>query len=402
MRGCIGSSSMRATPRREATRRWKARVSASIPLSDVDPDPATPSPIVNSSRMPSAGCHRNSGRSRPPSPPGVPAHRDRGDPRVARRDRAVPPSLRGPSAADRARRGHASAAAIEERLRMNRSDEPLFDPQIADWLEDDPYEAPQQALERRARRLPFDHAAGRGAVAVVFFDILHHPPPWRRRPSPSSWAESSSWDHGERRPMWRLRRRPPRGGASRRRHELANRAARDRPPWHLRVPARMRPRRRLEGINAAGWVLPRPADDGPQARRGSNALARQGGLRADGPGRQAMPISGSSTRTAPNEIPELVGFEDWPARSPDGTRLLFTRTSLQDTVETSEIAIRTVAPAARLQPPESDRSCSNRRVSRAPRRYLCRRGRRMDRGSRSSRTRTAPGSYTRSTSTAPT
>ena len=57
-----------------------------------------------------------------------------------------------------------------------------------------------------------------------------------------------------------------------------------------------------------------------------------------------------------NEIPitQTDQVEDWPSWSPDGTRLLFTRTSLQDTVETSEIAIRTVAPAARLQPPESD------------------------------------------------
>ena len=30
---------------------------------------------------------------------------------------------------------------------MNRSDEPLFDPRIAGWLEDDPYTAPDQALE---------------------------------------------------------------------------------------------------------------------------------------------------------------------------------------------------------------------------------------------------------------
>ena len=57
-----------------------------------------------------------------------------------------------------------------------------------------------------------------------------------------------------------------------------------------------------------------------------------------------------------NEIPitQTDQVEDWPSWSPDGTRLLFTRTSLQDTVETAEIAIRTVAPAARLEPPESD------------------------------------------------
>ncbi len=49
---------------------------------------------------------------------------------------------------------------------MTRSDEPLFDPRIADWLEDDPYTAPDQALDvvlaafpsikqRRAWRVPW-------------------------------------------------------------------------------------------------------------------------------------------------------------------------------------------------------------------------------------------------------
>lgn len=49
---------------------------------------------------------------------------------------------------------------------MTRSDEPLFEPRIADWLEDDPYTAPDQALDvvlaafpsikqRRASRVPW-------------------------------------------------------------------------------------------------------------------------------------------------------------------------------------------------------------------------------------------------------
>jgi hypothetical protein len=49
---------------------------------------------------------------------------------------------------------------------MTRSDEPLFDPRIADWLEDDPHAAPDQALDvvlaafpsikqRRALRVPW-------------------------------------------------------------------------------------------------------------------------------------------------------------------------------------------------------------------------------------------------------
>ncbi len=67
---------------------------------------------------------------------------------------------------------------------MNRSDEPLFEPRIADWLEDDPHAAPDQALDvvlaafpsikqRRAWRVPwrFPHMSAAmklaGAAAIV-------------------------------------------------------------------------------------------------------------------------------------------------------------------------------------------------------------------------------------------
>jgi TolB protein len=46
--------------------------------------------------------------------------------------------------------------------------------------------------------------------------------------------------------------------------------------------------------------------------------------------------------------------EDWPSWSPDGTRLLFTRESTQGSRTIGEIVIRTVSPAAQLEPPESD------------------------------------------------
>ncbi len=54
-------------------------------------------------RVPPADTGAAGGR-RPAPPPGVSAHGDRGDPGHPRRDRAVPPPLRGPSAAGRARR----------------------------------------------------------------------------------------------------------------------------------------------------------------------------------------------------------------------------------------------------------------------------------------------------------
>jgi hypothetical protein len=78
---------------------------------------------------------------------------------------------------------------------MTRSDEPLFDPRIADWLEDDPYAAPDQALDivlaafpsikqRRAVRVPWRipgmnaplrlglTAAAVGAVAIGSLLVL--------------------------------------------------------------------------------------------------------------------------------------------------------------------------------------------------------------------------------------
>jgi hypothetical protein len=68
---------------------------------------------------------------------------------------------------------------------MSRSDEPLFDPRVADWLEDDPFTAPDQAVDvvlaafpsikqRRALRVPWRFSRmnaqlrlGLAAAAVV-------------------------------------------------------------------------------------------------------------------------------------------------------------------------------------------------------------------------------------------
>ena len=98
------------------------------------------------SRLPPAVTGTAGGR-RAPSPPRVPADGDRGDPGYPCWDRAVPPPLRGPSAADRARRQRSQPRDLTGATRMNRSTEPDFDQRIADWLEDDPSRAPTQALE---------------------------------------------------------------------------------------------------------------------------------------------------------------------------------------------------------------------------------------------------------------
>jgi hypothetical protein len=105
---------------------------------------------------------------------------------------------------------------------MNRSDEPLFDPRLADWLEDDPHAAPDGALEvvlaafpsikqRRAMRVPWRYpdvstpyklafAAAAIVVAVVGSAYLLGRPPAEPgvggspTPSPSPSASTDSLD----------------------------------------------------------------------------------------------------------------------------------------------------------------------------------------------------------------
>lgn len=114
---------------------------------------------------------------------------------------------------------------------MTRSDEPLFEPRIADWLEDDPYAAPDQALDivlaafpsikqRRAWRVPWRvpgmttplrlglTAAAVGALAIGSLLVVNRGPsgpggpggptpsttPASPSPSPStSLLDPSSW-----------------------------------------------------------------------------------------------------------------------------------------------------------------------------------------------------------------
>jgi hypothetical protein len=96
---------------------------------------------------------------------------------------------------------------------MNRSEESLFDPRIADWLEDDPHAAPEQALEvvlaafpsikqRRAWRSPWrftmptvTKALALGATALIIVIggawLLGPRPPSVGTPSPSPSANPS-------------------------------------------------------------------------------------------------------------------------------------------------------------------------------------------------------------------
>ncbi|HET9521666.1 MAG TPA: hypothetical protein VFO73_11515, partial [Candidatus Limnocylindrales bacterium] len=104
---------------------------------------------------------------------------------------------------------------------MNRSDEPLFDPRLADWLEDDPHAAPDGALEvvlaafpsikqRRALRVPWRYPdvstpyklafAAAIVLAVVGSAYLLGRPPAEPgvggspTPSPSPSASTDSLD----------------------------------------------------------------------------------------------------------------------------------------------------------------------------------------------------------------
>ena len=147
MRGFIGSSSTRATPRREATRRWNSARVRVLPLNDVDPDPA--SSVADRQLLEDAF-----GRLSPEHRAVVVLHHHLGYPLTE-----IAATLGVPVGTARSRLHYAvrqlrTVLDADTRpprhrgaTRMNRSDEPLFDPRIADWLEDDPYEAPQQALD---------------------------------------------------------------------------------------------------------------------------------------------------------------------------------------------------------------------------------------------------------------
>ena len=97
------SSSTPATRRHAASAAGPPGSGSFPPTTRSNPTWPAPSPTAtSSSALPQADTGTAGGR-RPASPPRVSAHGDRGDPGHPRRDRAVPPPLRGPSAAGRAR-----------------------------------------------------------------------------------------------------------------------------------------------------------------------------------------------------------------------------------------------------------------------------------------------------------
>jgi Tol biopolymer transport system component len=243
---------------------------------------------------------------------------------------------------------------------MNRSDEALFDPRVADWLEDDPHSAPDQALDvilaafpsikqRRAVRVPWRFnpmsfplklAFAAAAVAVVVGGVLFFGP-WLRpiadtggqdtaSPSASPLVLAASGspvpapvtglrgtfavrvDDGASKAIFLLK--PDRSG----RVQLTNDSKLDSGP-SLSADGTRVIFERTDPVagNAEIWV-------------------------ADADGSNAMPITQTSQ------------FEDWPAWSPDGSKAVFTRGYNENGRTYAEIVIRAVTPDAQLQPPESD------------------------------------------------
>ena len=199
MPGSIGSSCIACYAEARGTRRWNSARVRVLPLNDVDPDPA--SSVADRQLLEDAF-----GRLSPEHRAVVVLHHHLGYPLTeiaatlgvpvgtarSRLHYAVRQLRTVLDADDRVRRGHRGAT------RMNRSDEPLFDPRIADWLEDDPYEAPQQALDvvlaafpsitqRHAARVPWRFldmssplklAFAAAAIAVVVGGVFFLGP-WR-------------------------------------------------------------------------------------------------------------------------------------------------------------------------------------------------------------------------------
>jgi dipeptidyl aminopeptidase/acylaminoacyl peptidase len=239
---------------------------------------------------------------------------------------------------------------------MNRSDPSLFDARIADWLEDDPHAAPDQALDvvlaafpsikqRRAARVPWRFldmsaplklAFGAAAIAVVVGGVLIFGPSLRPEPdvagppsaSPSAVVATSSptlppvsglpgafvfrRDNGDDRDVYLMR--PDRSGLV----QLTKGAAIDSAPMLSPDGTRVAFERTDASTgNADIWIV--GAD-------GTNAMA----------------------------ITQTDQVEDFPSWSPDGTRLMFSRSSVQGDHAIDEIVIRTVSATAHLESPGAD------------------------------------------------
>jgi TolB protein len=242
---------------------------------------------------------------------------------------------------------------------MNRSDEALFDTRIADWLEDDPHAAPDQALDvvlaafpsikqRRAARAPWRFldmsaplklAFAAAAIAVVVGGVMLFGP-WQPASNVAAPATAS----------------PPAGPSA-----VTATSSPTLPPVTGLPGAFVF--RRDSGDNRDVFLM-QPDRSGVVQLTTDPKLDSAPMLSPDGTRvafERSDPVAGNAeiwivNADGTNELAmtQTDQVEDWPSWSPDGTRLLFTRASMQGSDPIGEIVIRTVAPTARLEPPESD------------------------------------------------
>jgi Tol biopolymer transport system component len=241
---------------------------------------------------------------------------------------------------------------------MNRSSETLFDPRIADWLEDDPYAAPQQALDvvlaafpsitqRRAARVPWRFpdmssplklAFAAAAVAVLVGGVLLFGP---LRPASNVAAPATASPLASPSPTTATGSPtlPPVTG-------LPGTFAFRRDDGDGKDVFLMQPDR--SGL--AQLTTNVNLDSAPMLSPGGVRVAFERSDPAGGADIWVVNADGTNEIA----ITQTNQFEDWPSWSPDGTRLMFTRSSVEGRQALNEIVIRTVSPTARLEPPESD------------------------------------------------
>jgi Tol biopolymer transport system component len=226
---------------------------------------------------------------------------------------------------------------------MNRPDETLFDSRIADWLEDDPHTAPDQALDivlaafpsikqRRAARVPWRFldmssplkvAFAAAAIAVVVGGVLlfgqwkpasNVAAPPTPSPSASAVTPTSSPTLA---PLTGLP-----GTFAFRRDEGNNR--------HVYL---MRPDRSGLVQLTTGAVL----DSAPMLSPDGTRVAFERSDQATG-NAEIWIVNADGTNA--RAVTQTDQTEDWPSWSPDGTKLMFTRSYLQDGHAINEIVIR--------------------------------------------------------------
>ena len=239
---------------------------------------------------------------------------------------------------------------------MNPSDKALFDARIADWLEDDPHAAPDQALDvvlaafpsikqRRATRVPWRFldmssplkvAFAAAAIAVVVGGVLLFGPwkpasnvatPPTASPSASAVTPTSS---------------PTLAPVTGLPGTFAFRRDQGDSQKHVFL---VRPDRSGLVQLTTGTGL----DSAPMISPDGTRVA----FERSGPGNAEIWVvnyDGTNARA----ITQTDQFEDWPSWSPDGTRLMFSRGTVEGDHAIDEIVIRTVTPTAQLQPPEAD------------------------------------------------